>query len=171
MTGPVPAPVLDFFIRYLSRPDEIALHDFCYTLLGLEHARAHQTLVLNPPDFDLSDAYRSDIERARRILDRAFGKVWHEQDWIALACCWLPLVGHRIAIERGLVDMDGRPALHMVASARLVLPLKQTKGWSSEELFRHYTETRLRNEWDYPGIGFRDEAALKALGVWPYGEA
>ena len=79
MPHPLPAPIMDFFSDYLARPDKTARRKFCCTLLGLEHVRAQWSLMLHTSGFDPSNAYRADIDRTGRFLDRAFYELQDER--------------------------------------------------------------------------------------------
>ena len=152
MTRP-PAPVLNFFARFLENPDG-NLRDFLAALLDLEVSRAQYNLLSEPPLFEPDEDYRSDIATAERALTLARGNRVLEPEQTGLRFLWLTLLGHRLAVERDLV-VGGVKALAHVAAARLGLPEKETEAWSEDQLFRRYTQTVLREEWDYVGIQFR----------------
>lgn len=154
MTPTTPAPVHSFFIRFLMKQNEAGLRAFCLDLLNLEFARVRYNVFLVPPLFKASEGYKADIARARRALKRARLLLWTRREDFDLPHHWLTLLGHRLAVERGLAT-KGIAALAHVASGRLDLPLKETEAWSEEMLFRQYTDTFLRDEWDYPGLMFR----------------
>ena len=144
----------DFFARFLARPNARARRDFCFNLLDLEIDRVQYNVFLVPPLFEVSDQYRSDIARARRALRFARMFRWRDHEDLDLPYCWLMLMGHRLAVERGL-SVGGVEALAHMACRRLNLPLTETELWSDDELFAKYTRTVLRAEWDYPGLQFR----------------
>jgi len=154
MPQPVPDPVHRFFERFLSNPDGTGVRGLCLNLLELELGRAHYNVLSDPPLYQPSGDYRSDIAEADSALERAYRNQALSHVALELPDLWLTLLGNRLAVERDL-PTGGIPALAHVAAARLELPLKDTGAWSSETLFRQYTLTVLRDEWDYPGIQFR----------------
>ena len=161
MPQPVPAPVLGFFARFLANPDSEGLRKFQIDLLDLEVSRAQYNTLSDPDLFDLPTLYRSDIARAQHALDRVRSDMSLDEEQLDLRYNWLTLLGNRLAAERGL-RAEGTTTLAFVASARLNRPFKETENWSEARLFRRYTETVLRDEWDYPGIQFRYRGS-----AWP----
>jgi len=127
---------------------------FACDLLDLEVGRAEYNLLSTPPLFEPSGRYRSDIAGARRALDLARVHLDLADDQLDLHYNWLTLLGNRLAAERGL-RAEGITTLARVASERLNLPLKDTEIWPEDRLFRRYTQTVLRDEWDYAGLQFR----------------
>ncbi len=154
MPHPVPDPVHNFFARFLANPDGTGLRKLCINLLELELDRAQYNVLSDPPLFEPSGEYGSDITEADQALRRAHRNQALSHVMLELPYLWLTLLGHRLAVERDL-PTGGIPALVHVAAARLDLPLKDTEAWSDDVLFRNYTRTVLRDEWDYPGIQFR----------------
>ena len=154
MTEAVPEPVQAFFASFLANPNARAMRAFCGELLELEVGRAEYNLLRVPPLFEPSRLYRPDIARARHALDRARVHPGLDESLLDLRYNWLTLLGNRIAAERGL-RAEGVTSLSRIASARLNLPLSETDTWSEARLFRRYTESVLRDEWDYAGVAFR----------------
>ena len=154
MTEAVPEPQQAFFASFLADPTARATRRFCGELLELEVGRAEYNLLRDPPLLEPSGLYRSDIARARHALDRAGEYPGLDEGLLDLRYNWLTLLGNRIATERGL-HAEGVTSLSCIASARLNLPLTETDKWSEARLFRRYTESVLRDEWDYAGVEFR----------------
>ncbi len=164
MTQPVPAPVLDFFARFVANPDAKGLGRFCMELLNLEVGRAEYSILSDPHAVAVGDGlgdYKPAIKQAQRALNLARMHNSLNAVQFELRYYWLTLLGHRLAVERNL-PAGGRRALRHVAAMRLDLPLKETEAWSDDWLFRRYTQTVLRDEWDYPGIQFRSPGS-----AWP----
>ena len=162
-----PEPVHDFFARYLANPDVEALHQFYIDLLELEIARAKYDVLPKQLEWAMdrvAEVYRRDIVAASRILKLA--RRGKKLDFVRfdLQYQWLTLLGHRLATDRGL-PTGGLDALAHVASTRLELPLKETKAWYADTLFVQYTQTVLREEWDYPGpqVATSQSAAPEAV--------
>ena len=157
MTQPVPDPVLDFFIIFLENPDDKGLGDFQINLLKLELDRAAR--IVPPELFGLArngvpGKYIATITESRRVLKLAMGRNGLYAAHLDLRFYWLTLLGYRLAIERGFSEV-GQQALRRIACTRLGLSPKETDNWSDGMLFQQYTQTGLRDEWDYPGTGFR----------------
>ena len=157
VTQPVPAPVLHFFAGFLENPDDEGLGHFQIELLKLELDRADH--IVPPERFGLARnevpvEYIATITESRRVLKLARGRNGMNAAHLDLRYYWLTLLGYRLAIERGLSEV-GLQALRRIACTRLGLSLNEAETWSGEMLFRQYTETVLRDEWDYPGTGFR----------------
>ena len=134
------------------------LRNFCIKLLDLEVNRAKYNLLSYPVLYEPPSEYRTDISAAGSALRFARWNTGSDLDHLDLPCHWLTLLGHRLAVELGL-RVEGTTALAHVASARLDLPLKETITWSEDTLFHRYTQTVLRDEWDYPGLLFRGSSA------------
>ena len=149
-----PAPILDFVARFEASPNASDQPDVLICLLDLEVRRAMFNVMSNPARFEATEAYKVDIIQADRILK--FARPGEEFDFVQpdLQYQWLKLLGHRLAVERGL-PVGGVAALAHVAAARLNLPLGEPKAWYADTLFAQFTQTVLRDEWDYPGLGFR----------------
>ena len=154
MTHPAPDPVQDFFARYLANPNADGVQDFYIKLLDLELRRATCNVLSDPPLIEPSAWYRADISKANRALDFARRGRTRDLCKLELRHSWLTLLGYRLSFERGLV-IQGVTALAVAAATRLDLPLKETVTWSEDRLFHQYTQTVLRDEWDYPGLRFR----------------
>ena len=134
-----------------------SMRDTCIDLLTLEVSRAQQNVLSDPPVCEASERYKADIAQSARVLRiarRRSGVTCRTPD---VAFLWLTLLGHRLAIEKGLF-VDGLEALAVVASDRLGLPCGDIEAWSDETLFWQFTETALRDEWDYQGLQFRVSA-------------
>ena len=149
-----PAPILDFVARFEASPNAPAQPDFLICLLDLEVRRAMFNVMSNPARFEVTEAYKADIIQADRILKFARCHRMFRPEQMDIPYHWLTLLGRRIAVEQG-VFVEGFATLARVAAARLDLPLKTTEAWDEDTLFRRYTRTVLRAEWDYPGLGFR----------------
>ena len=149
-----PEPVHDFFARYLANPDEDALRQFLLDLVELEVARIQISALSGVYCNRISTAQRVDVSRAQRILSVAQRRGSLERLSLDPIRCWLTIMGHRLSLERGW-SVSGIPALAEVASRRLGLPLEETRSWSFDTLFKKYTHTVLRAQWDYPGLQFR----------------
>jgi len=108
------------------RGDCIGFH---FNLLKLETDRAEYIILSDPPLFEVSELYLSDIARALHALDQAERDPTPDESQLDLRYNWLTLLGNRLAIERGL-HTEGLTILAFVASARLNLPLKETKARS-----------------------------------------
>lgn len=157
MTQPAPAPVHSFFAAFLANPDSKGFGVFLVNLLELELSRAEHGVLSDPPAVAVGgglDVYKSDITQTRRALKLANRTGMPRYDQIDLRYYWLKLFGNRVAVERGL-PVGGRPALRHVAALRMGLALKDAEAWSDETLFKQYTQTVLRDEWDYGGLRFR----------------
>ncbi len=154
MTQTTPSPVRNFFARFLANPNAKGLRDFCFDLLDLEISRADYNVFCDWPLVEASETYKSDMDLADRALSSAVRSQWLSHEDLDLPYFWLTLMGHRLAVERGL-STGGVDVLAHVACERLNLPLKETELWSDDVLFAKYTQTVLREEWDYPGLLFR----------------
>ena len=152
-----PDPVLHFLASFLENPDDERLGYLQIDLLDLEVDRAEQNVLPDPYVLALGGAlgdYKSTIGQARRVLKLARQCTGFNADQLDLRFYWLTLLGHRLAAERGF-SIGGRRALRRIACTRLGLPPKETDNWSDGTLFLYYTQTVLRDEWDYPGNSFR----------------
>jgi len=148
-----PAPVHAFLACFLANPNAEALEDFRINLLELEVSRA-QTVLPDLPDEQVDGKYRDDAFRALRVLQVARRRGWREGKPFDPVWFWLTLMGHRLALERGL-STGGIAALAEVASQQLDLPLEEARLWSCDMLFEKYTRTVLRTQWDYRGLQAR----------------
>ena len=145
-------------LHWGGSPDE-RLREACIDLLDLEVSRAQHNLFTDPPVHEASKGYKADIARSARVLRIVRRRSRTRCETPALAFLWLTLLGHRLAAERGL-PVEGFEALAYIAALALNLPLTETETWSDETFFRHFTETALREEWDYPGLQFRMPAQV-----------
>ena len=146
--------VLDMLARFVANPDQLRRRDFYIDLLDREVARAQYNLLGSAPLIEVDEDYKFDIARAARALRIARRNRWLNSDCLDLPSHWLTLLGHRLAIENGL-SVESMDALAEIAARRLSLSLATTDIWDVDTLFRRYTETDLRAEWDYPGLQFR----------------
>lgn len=153
-----PEPVHEFFTRFLANPNAQALWTFHLDLLDLEISRAQKSLP-DLPAGENAKAYEVDTARALRVQAVAQRRGWRDDTPFGPAWFWLALLGHRLAVERGL-PTGGITALAEVASRRFNLPLAETRLWSHDILFEQYTRTVLRAEWDYPGLQCRRPAGV-----------
>ena len=157
MTYFAPNPVQHFFAEFMTNPDNERLGDFQIGLLDLEVSRAERNVLANPRVLALVGTlgdYKAELRQARRALKFARQRNGLNAAQLDLRFYWLTLLGHRLSVERGL-SHGGRRALRHVAVMRLGLLPEETDMWSDGTLFRHYTLTVLRDEWDYPGNRFR----------------
>jgi len=157
-----PAPLLNFFARFLETPDGNP-RDFLVALLDLEVSRAQYNVLPNLSEMAMGKVTEicvRDIVATRRILNLARLEKGSGIAQPDLQYQWLTLLGHRLAVEHGL-SVVGIAALVHVASMRLDLPLEETKSWYADTLFEHYTQTVLREEWDYVGIRFRNPGSAR----------
>ena len=152
--APVPPPVHAFFASFLAKPDARGMRMFQIELLDLELRRAKLSLLTDPPLYEPSRWCRSDIAAAQRALKRARQNGARAPEQSDLRHHWLTLLGWRLAFERGFA-VGGAVALCPVATRRLNVPLQEVGTWDEETLFRRFTETGLRDEWDYAGTVFR----------------
>ena len=162
MPRPVPDPVQNFFVCFLSNPNgRDSLRRLCINLLDLEVGRAKHNVLFDVPGCDASEDYRQDVVKAVSVLKlaRRYRTLGH--NLLNLPCQWLTLLGHRLAVERAL-SVEGIPALAHVAATEFDLPLRETETWPDDMLFVQYTQTVLRQEWDYAGIQFRYKGS-----AWP----
>lgn len=154
VTQPAAEFVLDFFARFIMKPDRTSLDNLLVALLDLELRRARHNVFSDSPLFRVSPNHTSDMALAERALNAVRKDRVSDGVYLEVQHYWLRLMGHRLAAERGL-PVEGYEALGQVASLAFGLPPMEAEDWSDDVLFETFTATKLRAEWEYEGLHFR----------------
>lgn len=148
------ARFIDGLINRVTITPQPDLRAECLALLSMELDRAANEVFCETPAFPASDAYTDAFHEARRKREIAETRRWVSHETLDLPLHWLDLLSYRLAAERGLLS-GGFGTLTLVASETLGYPSGEVRRWSVGMYFCQFKNTKLRQEWDYPGTQFR----------------
>ena len=141
-------------VRDLFRKTDWSERRFYYEALDRELKRIDANITSDQPVADPSAAYKDCIGDARFAHRHARIFFFMSHDFCELPYHWMVLVGHRLAVERGL-PRGGFDALTAFACARLRCAPFEVERWREAVFAEQLRRRELRDIWDYQGIQFR----------------
>lgn len=108
-------------------------------------------------EFTPTNAYHDAFTAATKAVRQGADTAWHAANPLEIEEHWLVLLGYRIAYENNL-SFGGLKAVRIRAAQQLKLSLKETQEWDIALLVDAYCNTKLRYEWRYNRLAFRQHS-------------